>query len=145
MVWSLKADREGFLFSIADAALAHNARRIFGRYLTAQADPESDVYAAELIFGELVANVARHAPGPIRVRLRWNGYDGATLIVEDSGAGYAFDARLPDALAEDHRGLYIVAKLADTVAVQRTSDGCMTSVGLPARRRRARGSSAPRA
>jgi signal transduction histidine kinase len=134
--WTLKADSSGFRFRIADASLANNARAIFQRYLTSQVDPDSDVDGAELIFGELLGNVARHAPGAIDVRLRWNG-PVAILEVGDSGPGYAIDdVHLPGELAESCRGLYLVAAFGRDLRVRHHEGHTTTTVTLPVRRSR---------
>ena len=133
--WTLKADSSGFTFRIADASLANNARSIFQRYLAAQVDPASDIYGAELIFGELLGNVARHAPGAIDVRLRWNG-PAAILEVADEGPGYSVqDVRLPSDLAESCRGLFLVLSFGRDLAVRRGGGRTTTTVTLPVTRR----------
>jgi anti-sigma regulatory factor (Ser/Thr protein kinase) len=140
--WTLKADSSGFRFRIADASLANNARTIFQRYLTSQVDPDSDVDGAELIFGELLGNVARHAPGAIEVRLRWNGLV-AILEVGDSGPGYAIDdVHLPGDFAESRRGLFLVAAFGRDLRVRHHDGHTTTTVTLPVTRRRAAGASA---
>ncbi|HEV3087907.1 MAG TPA: ATP-binding protein [Candidatus Elarobacter sp.] len=137
--WTLKADSSGFVFRIADAALANNARTIFQRYLAAQVDPASDLYGAELIFGELLGNVARHAPGAIDVRLRWNG-PAAILEVADNGPGYSVeDVHLPGDLAESQRGLFLVVSFGSDLAVRCEDGRTTTTVTLPVRRRRSAG------
>ena len=133
--WTLKADHRGFSFRIADASLANNARTIFQRYLAAQVGAGSDVYGAELIFGELLGNVARHAPGAIDVRLRWNG-PTAILEVADQGPGYAIDnLRLPGDLAESRRGLYLVSVYGRNLQVHHETGRTTTTVTLPVTRR----------
>ena len=134
--WTLKADSGGFTFRIADAALAYNARAIFQRYLAAQVEADSDLYGAELIFGELLGNVARHAPGSIDVRLRWNG-PVAILEVADEGPGYTVeDVRLPSDYAESRRGLYLIGVFGRDLAVRREGGRTTTTVTLPVMRRR---------
>jgi signal transduction histidine kinase len=133
--WSLKADSTGFTFRIADASLANNARAIFQRYLTAQVEPSSDVDGAELIFGELLGNVARHAPGAIDVRLRWNG-PVAILEVADEGPGYSVDhVQLPGDFAESCRGLFLVTAFGRDLAVRSEAGRTTTTVTLPVQRR----------
>jgi anti-sigma regulatory factor (Ser/Thr protein kinase) len=140
--WTLKADSSGFSFRIADASLANNARAIFQRYLTSQVEPASDVDGAELIFGELLGNVARHAPGAIEVRLRWNGLI-AILEVGDSGPGYAIDdVHLPGDFAESRRGLFLVAAFGRDLRVRHHEGRTTTTVTLPVTRRRSPGASA---
>jgi anti-sigma regulatory factor (Ser/Thr protein kinase) len=134
--WSLKADSSGFSFRIADASLANNARAIFQRYLAAQVMPDSDLYGAELIFGELLGNVARHAPGAIDVRLRWNG-PVAILEVADEGPGYAIDdVHLPSDFAESRRGLFLISAFGANLDVRRQDGRTTTTVTLPVTRRR---------
>jgi hypothetical protein len=140
--WTLKADSSGFSFRIADASLANNARTIFQRYLTSQVDADSDVDGAELIFGELLGNVARHAPGAIDVRLRWNGRI-AILEVGDSGPGYAIDdVHLPGDFAESRRGLFLVAAFGRDLRVRHDGGRTTTTVTLPVTRRRSPGAAA---
>jgi anti-sigma regulatory factor (Ser/Thr protein kinase) len=135
--WTLKADSSGFTFRIADASLANNARAIFQRYLAAQVDTDSDIYGAELIFGELLGNVARHAPGAIDVRLRWNG-PVAILEVADHGPGYSVeDVHLPGDFAESRRGLFLVSSFGRDLAVRMEAGRTTTTVTLPVLRRRA--------
>ena len=134
--WTLRADSSGFTFRIADASLANNARSIFQRYLTAQVEPDSDVDGAELIFGELLGNVARHAPGAIDVRLRWNG-PVAILEVADHGPGYSVDhVHLPGQFAESCRGLFLVCAFGRDLAVRSEDGRTTTTVTLPVVRRR---------
>jgi signal transduction histidine kinase len=133
--WTLKADSRGFSFRIADASLANNARAIFQRYLAAQAAAESDIDGAELIFGELLGNVARHAPGAIDVRLRWNG-TLAILEVADHGPGYSVDdVRLPGGFAESRRGLFLVSSFGRDLRVCHENGRTTTTVTLPVTRR----------
>ena len=133
--WTLRADSSGFTFRIADASLANNARAIFQRYLAAQVDPKSDLYGAELIFGELLGNVARHAPGAIDVRLRWNG-PVAILEVADNGPGYSVaDVHLPGDYAESCRGLFLVSSFGRDLAVRCEGGRTTTTVTLPVLRR----------
>ncbi len=134
--WTLKADSSGFTFRIADASLANNARTIFQRYLAAMVDPASDLYGAELIFGELLGNVARHAPGAIDVKLRWNG-PVAILEVADHGPGYSIaDVHLPSDFAESSRGLFLVSSFGRNLEVRHERGRTTTTVTLPVSRRR---------
>jgi anti-sigma regulatory factor (Ser/Thr protein kinase) len=134
--WTLKADSTGFTFRIADASLASNARGIFQRYLAAQVDASSDLYGAELIFGELLGNVARHAPGAIDVRLRWNG-PVAILEVADDGPGYSIaDVHLPGGFAESRRGLFLVSSFGSDLRVRSERGRTTTTVTLPVVRAR---------
>lgn len=107
-------------------------------FLEAEADPGSDVDGAVLVFGELVANVVRHAPGAIVVRITWND-DGPRLTVEDRGPGLD---ELPEPALDDDpwresgRGFAIVETLARRVRVRKSPlGGARVDVILPVHRR----------
>jgi PAS domain S-box-containing protein len=70
-----------------------------------------DVPAAELVFGELVGNAFRHAPGFVDVELTWDDDATPVLHVIDDGPGYTPRTDLPAQDAESGRGLFIVARL----------------------------------
>lgn len=90
---------------------------------------------AELIFGELIGNVVRHAPGEIFVRLDWTT-EHPVLTVIDTGNGFEYDPHLPrDMMAEGGRGLFIVSELASAVDISRNDRGTNASVTLPYTRR----------
>jgi anti-sigma regulatory factor (Ser/Thr protein kinase) len=111
-------------FQSIEANGAYEVRHDMLRYLEARAAEGSDLPAALLIFGELVANVVRHAPGPIAVDLFWeDGY--GVLRVVDSGPGFDWNGRaeLPESLAESGRGLYIVHAVAAKFRVRKLPGG----------------------
>lgn len=129
-----ESDDAGFRFSFSDASLAIQARKLFMLYLQGQTQPTSELFAAELVLGELVGNVVKHAPGPLEVRVRWLA-EGAQLEVRDYGPGYELQPNLPDdTFAESHRGLFLVAAYADGLRVERRRDTTVTSVRLRVRR-----------
>jgi anti-sigma regulatory factor (Ser/Thr protein kinase) len=129
-----ESDDGGFQFSFSDASLAVQARKLLLLYLQGQTQPSSELFAAELVLGELVGNVVKHAPGPLDVRIRWLA-DGARLEVRDRGPGFELQPTLPDdAFAESHRGLFLVAAFADDLRVERLRDANVTSVTLRVRR-----------
>jgi anti-sigma regulatory factor (Ser/Thr protein kinase) len=111
-------------FESADASRAYDARRDLLDYLASRADGQSDLDAAALVFGELVGNVVRHAPGPIAIELSWDR-GGAVLRVRDSGPGFEWDGAvsLPDPMAESGRGLFIVYTVSQTMKVSRPPSG----------------------
>ena len=101
-------------------------RRTFRARLHALCDDRCDIDAAELIYGELVANVVRYAAGSVLVQLQMR--DGATtptLIVRDNGPGLHVVPWAPrrDPYAESGRGLAIVEMLARDVAVTHVPGG----------------------
>jgi serine/threonine-protein kinase RsbW len=73
-----------------------------------------------LAVNELVTNAVRHAGGQGRVRL-WRTGDSLCCEVTDSGPGIPADRVEPDApppaSAVDGRGLWLVARLCDHVAI----------------------------
>jgi len=120
-------------FESQDASGAYSVRSDLLAYLESYATEGSDVEAAALIFGELVGNVVRHAPGPIAVDLHW--VDGlAVLRVRDLGPGFDWvgHTMLPDPFSENGRGLYIVASVAQSMQIRRLPErGTEAIVCLP--------------
>jgi len=125
--------REGWTFEAPDAMEAEPARGAFGRWLETVAD--GDVYSATVIFGELVGNVVRHAPGPIEMRAEWQGSD-LVLHVLDRGRGFAPSLQLPeDGMSENGRGFFIVDALARRVNVSASRQGTHVRAVLPVTRK----------
>jgi anti-sigma regulatory factor (Ser/Thr protein kinase) len=93
-----------------------------------------DADCAELIFGELVANVVRHARGEVEVRLELQG-NRPVLVVRDHGPGLrGVPLAGGDRLAESGRGLAIVRYLSDELAVGRApGGGTLVQAVLPGR------------
>jgi PAS domain S-box-containing protein len=123
-------------FDAEDAMAAHGARSSFVDYVRQHADSASDIGAAELIFGELVGNVVRYAPGPIDIAVEWND-ERPVLHVLDRGAPFDVAAVLPeDILSENGRGLFIVDALGEGLSARRhPGRGNHVRVVLPVRRR----------
>jgi anti-sigma regulatory factor (Ser/Thr protein kinase) len=122
-------------FHADHARAANDARRSFMEHLRAEAIKSSEFDAAEIIFGELVANVVRHAPGPIDIALEW--IDGFAIVhVTDRGEGFKFQLRRrADILMESGRGLWLVEQFGGTVDVERiTGYGTHVRVALPVKR-----------
>jgi anti-sigma regulatory factor (Ser/Thr protein kinase) len=104
-------------FSGSNAAEAEWLRPAFMRYVRARGVEEADYSSVELIFGELVSNVVRHAPGEISVGVEWEG-DFPVLTVCDRGPGFELHPTLPeDLLAESGRGLFLVQMFGDDLRV----------------------------
>lgn len=123
-------------FESGDAVAAQSVRSSFVAALSREADESSDLAAAELIFGELVGNVVRYAPGAIDIDLEWTG-NVPILHVLDRGSGFDLSSSLPaDLMSERGRGLYIVSVLgADLRADRLPLRGNHVRVALPIRRR----------
>jgi GAF domain-containing protein/anti-sigma regulatory factor (Ser/Thr protein kinase) len=111
-------ESERWKFDSGDSRAARRARRHFLASLAAAADPAGDFESAELVFGELVANVAQHATGPIDVALEWRDRR-AVLHVIDRGAGYAAKgSRAAGVFAENGRGLWLIRRLGAKLGVE---------------------------
>jgi anti-sigma regulatory factor (Ser/Thr protein kinase) len=106
-------------FTSADARAAVDARRQFVEFLRSIGSEEDLVERAELIFGELLGNVVRHAPGPVEIAFDLSP-DERVLHVIDSGRPFPHGSpHLPDdAFSELGRGLFIVQQLAAHVHVE---------------------------
>jgi len=107
-----------------DADIARATRHAFIEALRRAGMREKQVDAAEHVFGELLGNVVRFAPGPVEIELDWNNGAAPVLHVLDRGPGFTFTPKLPtDLLSERGRGLYIVWALAADFNVTPRHDG----------------------
>ncbi len=115
VVWKVEDEAERVL----------RQRRAFRECLASIAEPASDVDAAELIYGELVANTVRYANGAVEVSLELADCKPPVLVVRDHGPGLRCHPWTPrrDPYAESGRGLGIVELLAREVAVQDADGG----------------------
>jgi PAS domain S-box-containing protein len=95
-------------FSSDDALRAEPTRRNAMRWIAQLA--HGDLAAAEVIYGELIGNVVRHAPGPIDVDLVWEKQQ-LRLYVQDGGDLVNVRSALPAPMSESGRGLYITHTL----------------------------------
>jgi serine phosphatase RsbU (regulator of sigma subunit)/CHASE3 domain sensor protein/anti-sigma regulatory factor (Ser/Thr protein kinase) len=106
-----------------DAATAQRSRGAFAALLGEGGMFDEDVFSAELIFGELLSNAVRYAPGTIEIVLDWSGAP-ATLHFLDRGPGFELIPRLPtDLLSERGRGLFLVWSMAEDFNVTKRPDG----------------------
>jgi anti-sigma regulatory factor (Ser/Thr protein kinase) len=123
-------------FDAENARAAQDARGQFVRYLRAKAAPGGDISMAELVFGELIGNVVRHAPGSIEIDLDWSGEYPALHVID---RGRAFDgvSHLPDnVLSESGRGLFIVNALTRSLRIEHVPGyGNHVTAELPLRRK----------
>lgn len=87
------------------------ARGCFVDFLQHQGVQQSDCYCAELVFGELVGNAVRHAPGPINVSARVHTRGVVVIVIRDTGPKFDLSLRPPPLRSECGRGLYIVSLL----------------------------------
>jgi anti-sigma regulatory factor (Ser/Thr protein kinase) len=100
-------------FESDNADSAQSARAAFCYHLRRSGVQPDAISRAELVFGELVGNVVRHAPGPIEINLSFQA-DDAVLAVRDRGHGFAQRENvLPDEpWSETGRGLFLVEAYA---------------------------------
>ncbi len=121
-------------FDARDAMSAHGARSSFVAALRAEGTADGDYLGSEVIFGELIGNVVRHAPGPIDVTLDWSDRE-PVLHVLDRGPGFVRVPALPDMMSESGRGLFIIDTLArEFVASPIPGRGTHVTVRLPVER-----------
>jgi anti-sigma regulatory factor (Ser/Thr protein kinase) len=115
VVWKVEDEAEQVL----------RQRHSFRECLTSIAEPASGVDAAELIYGELVANTVRYANGAVEVRLELVDSKPPVLVVRDHGPGLRCLPWTPrrEPYAESGRGLGIVELLARDVAVEDADGG----------------------
>ena len=127
-------------FDTGDAATAQRARTVFASVLAEAAMLDEDVFTAELLFGELLSNAVRYAPGRVDVVLDWTQSSTAILHFLDRGPGFVVVPRLPtDLLSERGRGLFLVWSLSEDFNVTKRPDGgSHVRVVLSPRRKRDR-------
>jgi len=114
---------ERWTFDAGDTSTATAARRAFCGSLQKRGIPANMLPNAELIFGELIGNAIRHAPGLVDVVVDYST-DQPVLHVLDRGAGFRHISRLPaDPLSESGRGLFIISSVAEDFTVTLRPDG----------------------
>ncbi len=131
----LRQDAAGWALAARDARQALRLRHVFRAYLIAHGHPASDFHAAEVVYGELVANCDRHAPGPVRVEFRW---EGAVLAVVDGSDRLRTWPFSPDDCAAEttHHAYALLRELGREVRLAREpGGGTRASVVLPVLRR----------
>jgi len=138
---AVELQREHFrrwTFDTADAATAQGARSVFATALAQAGMLDDDVFTAEIIFGELLSNAVRYAPGGVEVVLDWARGSTAILHFMDRGPGFVVVPRLPtDLLSERGRGLFLVWSLSEDFNVTKRADGgAHVRVVLSPRRKR---------
>lgn len=132
-------------YNAATAAEALEAREAFVNYLRNACTADSDFKAAELVFGELVANVVRHAPGPIQLSVDIDVFGSVTLEVCDTGPAFTLSPSLPsEVFSASGRGLYVVSRLCRQMTAIRTTVGNRVRVVLPVVASRSSGRTAAR-
>lgn len=106
-------------FHTSDREAVSAARVAFAQAVANRGGSFEDIAAAELVFGELVSNTVRYAPGEIEIVVDWSGAE-PVLHVMDNGRGFKHIAILPpDVLSESGRGLFIVSALTHDFRVSK--------------------------
>jgi len=98
------------------------ARRSLSAHLLQAGVAACDAEDAEIVFAELAANAAVHAPGPVETWLNVDGND-AVLHVRDHCPGFSLAAMAPKHAEEHGRGLVSVARLCRELEVTPMADG----------------------
>jgi anti-sigma regulatory factor (Ser/Thr protein kinase) len=119
----LPGDEREWRFVSNDYRTGAMVRRDVREVIAEWTQREETRFAAELAFGELIANAVRHAPGPVRVLASTDGASKTTLVVEDAGPGFTHDERGVDPYAETGRGLGLVRAVSDGVRIEPTALG----------------------
>jgi len=105
-------------FGTDDARAAADARANFVAFLRGETGDSDLVDRAELVFGELLGNVVRHAQGPVEIVVYLRP-EGPELHVIDTGDPFRAERGLPsDVFSDFGRGLYIVRQLARDVFIE---------------------------
>lgn len=130
MIWKFDAT-DGRAAGKVKAALIKNIRT--------QGKAPADILLFELVFSELVGNVARHAPKTAYVTYTWVE-DTLVLSVDDEGAGFTHAPYLPaQPLDESGRGLFLVESLCKRLDITPSKHGgSCVSARLPIYRATAR-------
>jgi anti-sigma regulatory factor (Ser/Thr protein kinase) len=117
----IAGDEREWRFLSTDARVAALARREIGD-LVGRYRPD-ERFAAEIAFGELIANAVRHAPGPIVARCRIAPDGEATIEVDDAGGGFVHKPIVADSFAETGRGLALLRALTGGVQISAAPGG----------------------
>ncbi|MFN2461456.1 MAG: ATP-binding protein [Candidatus Velthaea sp.] len=119
-------------FDAADAGAAYATRAEFRSLLRDGTTGDSDIFAADVVYGELVGNAVRHAGGRIDISLVWLE-QGAALRVRDHGRGFLLTTlKCAGPEEEAGRGLHLASHFSDMVHVARTpTGGAELTVVLP--------------
>lgn len=106
-------------FDVRDIEAARRARDIFVGVLADRAFPAIESLNAELVFGELIGNVVRHAGNASGVEIAIDCSGPQTVLhVLDRGPGFRHVSRLPsDPYSESGRGLFLIAAMTDEFTV----------------------------
>ncbi|GAC1547536.1 MAG: hypothetical protein NVS3B16_19630 [Vulcanimicrobiaceae bacterium] len=123
-------------FHSSDARTACGSRKELMAFLEPLADSSDDLYMAELVLGEMLANTVEHAPGLVEITIDWTG-EFPRLTAVDNGPGMIVPAHVgtPADLSEDGRGLFIIKTFAREFTIDSTPGaGTRLTAALPLRK-----------
>ena len=131
----MEDDESGWSLVAAEAKDGARMRHAFRDYLEYYGDPSSDFDAAEAVYGELVGNCARHAPGELRIEFRWA--DQVLVVVDRSDRLRSWPFSPDDHSSETtHHAYALISAFTGRIHVAREADGrTRASVVLPVMRR----------
>ncbi|GAC1406190.1 MAG: hypothetical protein NVSMB64_11680 [Candidatus Velthaea sp.] len=106
-------------FHSSHAYSARTSRYELMSFMREHAADDENLYASEIIIGELLANTVEHAPGLVEIAIDWTG-ECPLLTIRDAGPGFKMTAaHLPNSnFSEDGRGLYLVRSLSQRVSIK---------------------------
>jgi PAS domain S-box-containing protein len=109
----------------SDAVAATKLRKKFTASLPHERFSADDIANAELVFGELIGNIVRHAGTNCRAEVVVDNSGPRTVLhVLDYGAGFRYVSRLaPDPYSEHGRGLFLIAAMTADFVVDQRPDG----------------------
>ena len=108
-----------------DAAAASDVRKRFAASLPRGSFSLENAADAELVLGELIGNVVRHAHGSFLTDVAIDHSGPRTVVhVLDSGGGFSYISRLaPDLYSESGRGLFLIAAITSEFHVDKRPEG----------------------
>ena len=121
-------------FQSSDVDSAHAVRHSFLAYAASGSlgAAQADVTTAELVLGELIGNVVRHAPGLVTVDIEWRD-DTLRIAVSDEGPVFTLGiAPQNDLLREHGRGLAMISQCTTSLRVlPSATGGCRVEAIIP--------------
>lgn len=125
--------RRSWTYDSRDPREATTLRREIAAFMRLFSTREDQLYVAEVVVGEALANTVEHAPGRVRVDVDWT-QTHPVVTVADCGPGMTEPGTvLPsDPLSETGRGIYLIESLAKEVTVERSpASGTTLRIVLP--------------
>lgn len=125
-------------FHSSDARTARASRKELVAFLAPLTESSDDLFTAEFVLGEMLANTVEHAPGLVEITIDWSD-DFPRLTAVDSGPGMRLPRVVgtPDDLSESGRGLFLINALACDVTIDSSPEtGTRLCATLPLVKRR---------